>query len=126
MMIFCWLPPDPYLKSSKFSGGNQQKIIIAREIKRDPDLLIVGQPTRGVDIGAIEFIHKQIIALRDQGRAILLVSVELDEIMSLSDRIAVMFDGKIMGFKDPATTNERELGLMMAGMTGAEPTKGAA
>jgi simple sugar transport system ATP-binding protein len=78
----------------------------------------VGQPTRGVDIGAIEFIHKQIVALRDQGKAILLVSVELDEIMSLSDRIAVMFDGRIMGERIPAKTNERELGLLMAGVSG--------
>ena len=80
----------------------------------------MGQPTRGVDIGAIEFIHKQLISLRDQGKAMLLVSVELDEIMSLSDRIAVMFDGRLMGFRDPEKTNERELGLMMAGITGKE------
>ena len=90
---------------------------MAREIERNPDLLLIGQPTRGVDIGAIEFIHKQIVALRDAGKAILLVSVELDEIMSLSDRIAVMFDGKLMGFRDPETTNERELGLLMAGVS---------
>jgi general nucleoside transport system ATP-binding protein len=109
-------PPIPSLSAKNFSGGNQQKIVVAREIERNPDLLLVGQPTRGVDIGAIEFIHKQIVALRDAGKAILLVSVELDEIMSLSDRIAVMFDGRIMGFRDPATTNERELGLLMAGV----------
>ena len=108
-------PADCHLKSSKFSGGNQQKIILAREIERDPDLLIVGQPTRGVDIGAIEFIHKRLIALRDQGKAILLVSVELDEIRSLSDRILVMFSGKIMGERDPSA-DERELGLLMAGV----------
>ena len=108
-------PQDPYLKSAKFSGGNQQKIILAREIERDPDLLIVGQPTRGVDIGAIEFIHKRLIALRDQGKAILLVSVELDEIRSLSDRILVMFAGRIMGERDPETS-EREIGLLMAGV----------
>ena len=111
-------PPIPTLAAKSFSGGNQQKIVVAREIERNPDLLLIGQPTRGVDIGAIEFIHKQIVALRDQGKAILLVSVELDEIRSLSDRIAVMFDGKIMGFRDPETTDERELGLLMAGMTG--------
>jgi simple sugar transport system ATP-binding protein len=116
MQDFDVRPPDPFLKSSKFSGGNQQKIILAREIARDPDLLIVGQPTRGVDIGAIEFIHKRLIALRDQGKAILLVSVELDEIRSLSDRILVMFAGKIMGERD-AGTDERELGLLMAGVT---------
>ena len=90
-------PPNPRLPARNFSGGNQQKIVVAREMDRAPDLLLVGQPTRGVDIGAIEFIHKQIIALRDQGKAILLVSVELDEIMGLSYRIAVMFDGQIMG-----------------------------
>ena len=92
--------------------------MLAREIERDPELLLVGQPTRGVDIGAIEFIHQRIIALRDSGKAVLLVSVELDEIMSLSDRIAVMFDGKLMGERLPAETDERELGLLMAGVSG--------
>ena len=110
-------PPNPRLTAKSFSGGNQQKIVLAREISREPDLLLVGQPTRGVDIGAIEFIHQQIIALRDQGKAILLVSVELDEILSLSDRIAVMFDGKIMGERLPDQTDERELGLLMAGVS---------
>jgi ribose transport system ATP-binding protein len=103
---------------STLSGGNQQKIVVAREMERKPALLLIGQPTRGVDIGAIEFIHQQIVALRDAGTAVLLVSVELDEIMSLSDRIALMFDGQLMGFRDPAQTNERELGLLMAGMNG--------
>ncbi|PTE22197.1 heme ABC transporter ATP-binding protein [Cereibacter changlensis JA139] len=116
-------PPDCTLAAKNFSGGNQQKLIVAREIERNPDLLLIGQPTRGVDIGAIEFIHKQILALRDAGKAVLLVSVELDEIMSLSDRIAVMFDGRIMGFRDPATTDERDLGLLMAGV---DDVKGAA
>ena len=110
-------PPIPGLAAKSFSGGNQQKIVVAREMESNPDLLLIGQPTRGVDIGAIEFIHKQIVALRDAGKAILLVSVELDEILSLSDRIAVMFDGQIMGFRDPETTNERALGLLMAGVT---------
>jgi ABC-type uncharacterized transport system ATPase subunit len=109
-------PPDPFLAAKSFSGGNQQKIVVAREIESAPDLLLVGQPTRGVDIGAIEFIHKQIIALRDRGAAVLLVSVELDEILSLSDRIAVMFDGRIMGERDAARTDARELGLLMAGV----------
>ena len=118
-------PPTPTLAAKSFSGGNQQKLVVAREIERNPDLLLVGQPTRGVDIGAIEFIHRQIVALRDAGKAILLVSVELDEIMSLADRIAVMFDGRIMGERDPATTDERELGLLMAGMGDAD-AKGAA
>ncbi len=120
METFDVRPPIPTLAAKSFSGGNQQKIVVAREIERNPDLLLIGQPTRGVDIGAIEFIHKQIIALRDAGKAILLVSVELDEIMSLSDRIAVMFDGKLMGFRDPETTNERELGLLMAGVVKEE------
>jgi general nucleoside transport system ATP-binding protein len=118
MATFDVRPPIPGLAAKSFSGGNQQKIVVAREIEQNPDLLLIGQPTRGVDIGAIEFIHKQIIALRDAGKAVLLVSVELDEILSLSDRIAVMFDGQLMGFRDPEKTNERELGLMMAGMTG--------
>ena len=108
-------PADPRLKTANFSGGNQQKIVLAREIERDPACLLVGQPTRGVDIGAIEFIHKRVVALRDQGKAILLVSVELDEIRSLSDRILVMFAGTIVG--EPAThADEQEIGLMMAGI----------
>ena len=111
-------PPIPTLTAKSFSGGNQQKIILAREIERNPDLLLVGQPTRGVDIGAIEFIHKRIVELRDAGKAVLLVSVELDEIMSLSDRIAVMFDGRIMGERLPGETDERALGLLMAGVSG--------
>jgi len=113
-------PPNPWLTAKSFSGGNQQKLVLAREFNRSPDLLLVGQPTRGVDIGAIEFIHRQIIALRDQGKAILLVSVELDEIMSLADRIAVMFDGRIMGERLPDQTDQRELGLLMAGITDTE------
>ena len=108
-------PPNIFLKTANFSGGNQQKIVLAREMSSDPDVLIVGQPTRGVDIGSIEFIHNQIIKMRDAGKAILLVSVELDEIRALSDRILVMFDGKIVGEADPATATEGELGLMMAG-----------
>ena len=116
-------PPNPRLAAKNFSGGNQQKIVLAREIERNPTLLLVGQPTRGVDIGAIEFIHQQIVALRDAGGAILLVSVELDEIMGLSDRVAVMFDGQSMGERMPGETNEKELGLLMAGIT---DTKGAA
>ncbi|MEP1521038.1 ABC transporter ATP-binding protein [Ascidiaceihabitans sp.] len=109
-------PPDPKLAAKNFSGGNQQKIVLAREIERNPDLLLIGQPTRGVDIGAIEFIHQQIVALRDQGKAILLVSVELEEILALSDRVAVMFDGHIMGERLPNETDEKELGLLMAGV----------
>jgi len=122
-------PPDPLLKAANFSGGNQQKIIVAREMERDPDLLVVGQPTRGVDIGAIEFIHRRLIAMRDAGKAILLVSVELDEIMSLADRILVMFDGAVVGEVSPAEATEQMLGLMMAGVppdrAGAETASAA-
>jgi ABC-type uncharacterized transport system ATPase subunit len=120
MQKFDVRPTNPRLKTASFSGGNQQKIVLAREMERNPDVLIVGQPTRGVDIGAIEFIHNQIVKMRDAGKAILLVSVELDEIRSLSDRILVMFDGHIVGEADPATATEGELGLMMAGIDGKE------
>ncbi|MEM5476493.1 ABC transporter ATP-binding protein [Pacificibacter sp. AS14] len=116
-------PLNEKLEAKSFSGGNQQKIVLAREIERNPDLLLIGQPTRGVDIGAIEFIHQQIVALRDQGKAILLVSVELDEIMALSDRIAVMFDGNIMGERLPTKTNEQELGMLMAGINNGADAK---
>ena len=117
MQRFDVRPPNHNLTAKSFSGGNQQKLVLAREIERDPDILLVGQPTRGVDIGAIEFIHQQIMTLRERGKAILLVSVELEEIISLSDRIAVMFDGQIMGERLPSETNEKELGLLMAGIT---------
>ncbi|MFB9224938.1 ABC transporter ATP-binding protein [Paracoccus cavernae] len=118
-------PPDADLAAKNFSGGNQQKIVVAREIERNPDLLLVGQPTRGVDIGAIEFIHKRIIELRDMGKAVLLVSVELDEIRALSDRIAVMFDGSIMGERDPQKTSSTDLGCLMAGLDPADPANAA-
>lgn len=108
-------PPIPRLRTSSFSGGNQQKIVLGREMERHPDVLLVGQPTRGVDIGAIEYIHKRLIAERDAGKAILLVSVELDEIMSLADRIIVMFDGELVGELAQADATEQALGLMMAG-----------
>ncbi|MER8374196.1 ABC transporter ATP-binding protein [Mesorhizobium sp. M1406] len=108
-------PTDCRLKTANFSGGNQQKIVLAREMEQDPGVLIVGQPTRGVDVGAIEFIHKRLIAMRDQGKAVLVVSVELDEIRSLSDRILVMFAGRIVGERGPEAT-EGELGLLMAGV----------
>ena len=110
-------PRAPRLKTAKFSGGNQQKLVLAREIERAPKVLLVGQPTRGVDIGAIEFIHRRLVALRDQGVAILLVSVELEEIMGLADRIIVMCGGRITGERDAARTDERDLGLLMAGVT---------
>jgi simple sugar transport system ATP-binding protein len=110
-------PPEGSLPTSAFSGGNQQKIVLARELDRNPDLLLVGQPTRGVDIGAIEFIHRRLVALRDAGKAVLLVSVELDEILALADRILVMHDGRIVGQVPQATATERVIGLMMAGVT---------
>ncbi|MEQ9764050.1 ABC transporter ATP-binding protein [Streptococcus jiangjianxini] len=103
-----------------FSGGNQQKAIIAREIDRDPDLLIVSQPTRGLDVGAIEYIRKRIIEERTNGKAVLVVSFELDEILDLSDRIAVIHDGKIQGIVAPEKTNKQELGVLMAGGTVAK------
>ncbi|RKD27497.1 simple sugar transport system ATP-binding protein [Caminicella sporogenes DSM 14501] len=97
------------------SGGNQQKAIIAREVDRSPALLIAGQPTRGLDVGAIEFIHKKLVEERDKGKAVLLVSLELDEVMNVSDRIAVIFEGKIVGMIDADKATENQLGLMMAG-----------
>ncbi|MCQ4162452.1 ABC transporter ATP-binding protein [Roseomonas sp. GC11] len=113
-------PPDPALRSGLFSGGNQQKLILGREIERDPAVLLVGQPTRGVDIGGIDSIHQRILACRAAGKAVLVVSVELDEILALADRIVVMFDGRIMGELTLAEADERRLGLMMAGMTREE------
>jgi general nucleoside transport system ATP-binding protein len=110
-------PREPLLEATSFSGGNQQKLVIARELEHDPDLLLVGQPTRGVDIGAIEFIHRRLVEMRDAGKAVLLVSVELDEILSLSDRILVMFDGRITGELAQAEADERKVGLLMAGVT---------
>jgi simple sugar transport system ATP-binding protein len=106
-------PRRPGLRSASFSGGNQQKLVLAREIAHRPTVLLVGQPTRGVDIGAIEFIHRQLISIRDTGSAILLVSAELDEVMSLADRIIVMFAGRIVGEVDAADADERMLGKMM-------------
>jgi simple sugar transport system ATP-binding protein len=108
-------PRAPGLRSSSFSGGNQQKLVLAREMARQPKVLLVGQPTRGVDIGAIEFIHREVVKSRDQGCAVLVVSVELEEILSLADRILVMFAGRIMGEVPAGRADERTLGLMMAG-----------
>jgi general nucleoside transport system ATP-binding protein len=107
--------PTEYTEARALSGGNQQKAIIGREIDRDPDLLIAAQPTRGLDVGAIEFIHKRLIEQRDNGKAVLLISFELDEIMNVSDRIAVIYEGEIVAVVDPAETTEQELGLLMAG-----------
>ncbi len=116
MTSFDVRPPNPRLRISAFSGGNQQKLVLAREIGCDPSVLLIGQPTRGVDIGAIEFIHKRIVALRDAGKAVLLVSVELDEILGLADRILVMNGGEIVGEVARSDATEEKLGLMMAGV----------
>ena len=97
------------------SGGNQQKAIIGREVNRDPELLIAALPTRGLDVGAIEFIHRRLIEQRDKGKAVLLISFGLDEVMNVSDRIAVIYDGMIMDTVTPKETTEQELGLLMAG-----------
>ena len=105
----------PATIARSMSGGNQQKAIIAREVDKDPELLIAVQPTRGLDVGAIEYIHKQIVAERDKGKAVLLVSLELDEVMNLSDRILVMYEGELVGEFDPKKTTVEELGLYMAG-----------
>ena len=105
----------PITIARSMSGGNQQKAIVAREIDKDPQLLVAVQPTRGLDVGAIEYIHKQLVKQRDEGRAVLLVSLELEEVMSVSDRILVMFEGEIVGELDPKKTTVEELGLYMAG-----------
>ena len=117
MEAFDVRPRAPLLKTANFSGGNQQKIVLAREIDHDPRIMLVGQPTRGVDIGAIEFIHKRIVAQRDAGKAVLLVSVELDEIFALSDRIIVLCGGRVTGERRPEETNAQDLGLLMAGVS---------
>jgi general nucleoside transport system ATP-binding protein len=115
-------PRQPFLRCANFSGGNQQKLVVARELARHPKVLLIGQPTRGVDIGAIAFIHSRLIKQRDAGCAILLVSVELDEIMALADRILVMSDGRVVGEVARRDADERMLGLMMAN---ARPIDGA-
>ena len=110
-------PAAADIKTNLLSGGNQQKLVLAREIESQPDLLLIGQPTRGVDIGAIEFIHEQIRILKSSGKAILLVSVELDEILALSDRILVMCAGEIVGATERKDADEQKIGLWMAGIS---------
>jgi simple sugar transport system ATP-binding protein len=105
----------PVTPARSMSGGNQQKAIIAREIDKDHELLVAVQPTRGLDVGAIEYIHKQLIERRDAGKAVLLVSLELEEVMNVSDRILVMYEGEIVGELDPKSTTVQELGLYMSG-----------
>ncbi|MDJ0937239.1 MAG: heme ABC transporter ATP-binding protein, partial [Kiloniellales bacterium] len=117
MQAFDVRPASPLLRTGSFSGGNQQKLVLAREIERDPALLLVGQPTRGVDIGAIEFIHRRLIEMRDAGKAILLVSAELEEILALADRIVVMHEGRIVGEMPTAEADRRKIGLLMAGIS---------
>ena len=112
----------PVTIARSMSGGNQQKAIVAREIDKDPELLVAVQPTRGLDVGAIEYIHKQLVAQRDAGKAVLLVSLELDEVMDVPDRILVMYEGEIVGELDPKTTTQEELGLYMAGAKRDEVT----
>ncbi len=114
-------PRSIHLSARHYSGGNAQKIIVGRELYRKPRILIAAQPTRGVDIGAIEFIHKQIVEARDQGMAVLLVSADLNEVMSLADRILVMFEGRIVGEVRPEEATEERLGLLMAGITEGAP-----
>jgi general nucleoside transport system ATP-binding protein len=111
--------PNVHVTASALSGGNQQKLIVAREFSRSPVLLIAAQPTRGIDVGSIEFIHKQIVKQRDEGAAVLVVSAELDEVLSLSDRIVVMYRGKIVASLLAEEADREQLGLLMAG---ASPT----
>jgi simple sugar transport system ATP-binding protein len=108
-------PPEPEYMARSLSGGNQQKVIVGREITRQPELAIAVQPTRGLDVGAIEFIHKRLVAERDAGKAVLLVSLELDEVMSLADRILVMYKGQIVAEVAGSEATEEDLGLLMAG-----------
>ncbi len=114
--------PSVDVPARALSGGNQQKAIIAREVDRSPDLLIAAQPTRGLDVGAIEFIHEQLIKEREKGRAVLLISFELEEILHVADRVAVLYEGKIVGIRDPKETTEQELGFLMAGGKRGEET----
>ena len=116
MAAFDVRPPEPAWLTGAFSGGNQQKLVLAREMERDPDLLLVGQPTRGVDIGAVEFIHRRLVEMRDAGKAILLVSAELEEVMSLADRILVMCEGRVVGTMPAEAADRETIGLMMAGI----------
>jgi simple sugar transport system ATP-binding protein len=112
--------PNIYVNAGTLSGGNQQKVIVAREFSRPIELLIASQPTRGLDVGSIEYIHSQIIKKRDEGTGVLLVSSELDEILALSDRIAVMYKGQIMAIVDAASATKEQLGLLMAGVHPSE------
>jgi simple sugar transport system ATP-binding protein len=108
-------PPDQKNLAGNLSGGNQQKVIVAREFDQDPKCLVAAQPTRGIDVGSIEFIHERLLQARDEGKAVLLISADLEEILSISDRIAVIYEGEIVGIMDPGEADEESLGLMMTG-----------
>ena len=108
-------PPDQKNLAGNLSGGNQQKVIVAREFDQNPKCLVAAQPTRGIDVGSIEFIHERLLQARDAGKAVLLISADLEEILSISDRIAVIYEGKIVGIMEPAEATESSLGLMMTG-----------
>jgi simple sugar transport system ATP-binding protein len=109
--------PSENVSAKSLSGGNQQKAIVAREFHKDLKFLIAAQPTRGLDVGSIEFVHKKIVEARDKGTAVLLVSLELDEVLALADRIGVIYDGKIVGTLDRKDATEKKIGIMMAGGT---------
>jgi len=113
--------PSPYTIAGNLSGGNQQKVIVGRELSRPVKLVVANQPTRGLDVGSIEYIHKTLVKMRDQGVAVLLISAELDEIMGLSDRIAVMYRGQIVATVNAADTTREEMGLLMAGLKQQQP-----
>ena len=117
--------PSPYELAQNLSGGNQQKVVVAREISRQPKLLIAMHPTRGLDVGAVEYIHNQLIDQRDKGVGIVLVSTEMEEIMRLSDRIIVLYEGRAMGCVRPSETTVEEMGLMMGGRTLEDIRKGS-
>jgi simple sugar transport system ATP-binding protein len=108
-------PPDQKNLARNLSGGNQQKVIVAREFDQNPKCLVAAQPTRGIDVGSIEFIHERLLQARDAGKAVLMISADLEEILSISDRIAVIYEGRIVGIMDPDEATESSLGLMMTG-----------
>ena len=118
-------PADQDNLAGNLSGGNQQKLIVAREMDQNPKLLIAAQPTRGIDVGSIEFIHQRLIRARDAGKAVLVISADLEEVLNLADRIAVMYEGRIVGVLDPAQATEKRLGAMMTGGGDSEPEAGA-
>ena len=110
--------PGVTIRAGSLSGGNQQKVVVARELSEEPALTIASQPTRGVDIGNIEAIHEQIVEIRDSGKAVLLISAELDEVMSVADRVGVIYEGEFVEWVDPSKVNQEQMGLYMAGIKG--------